>query len=309
MSFFNGFYKLYFLVLIVVGFNLWSMNDDDDSDRSTEYIIPPPKTTKRKLSTGKENATPRAQKKARPDDSVHVNAVTKSPLAYQSGNFIISPIKTKKDGGIGMAIRHYSIYAMIAVIGDDLSYVPSHKNRIKFSSILGEKTKIKDSNLDRALLKVETAIRGWIKKDPNLYYRTVYVGLAENASKRVQGHKSDLRELIDEDDEIGICRYNPHRKSRFIASAWNQNFNIRMSPLIYSIPEQYLPIVEVLVGVQFNVLSKGNSLLGNDAAWKHVAAYMKSANRKEVLTKLGLYDLVEKLDDQLLMSILNMKLD
>ena len=79
-----------------------------------------------------------------------------------------------------------------------------------------------------------------------------------------------------------------------------------MSSLVYGIPKDYLPVVEVLVGLQFNVLSKANSLLGNDEAWGTVLNYMKSEKRKKELSKLDLYDLVEDLDDKVLMSIMNL---
>lgn len=172
---------------------------------------------------------------------------------------------------------------------------------------MGDDVTINNKNLSQALLAVETAIRKLIQKNNNLYYRTVYVGLAENASHRAQGHRSDFNKLMDDEDkDFGICRYHPNRKARFIASTWNQQLDVRMSSLVYDIPRQYLPVIEVLVGVQFNVLSKANSLLGDDAAWNIVRAYMNSSERSKELTKRDLFDLIENLDDQVLKLIMNL---
>jgi hypothetical protein len=261
-------------------------SDNPDDDQSEDEQKTPPK--KRKRLNEKENTTP--------------NVLTVSKRQVE-----ISPIKPKKDGGLGADIRHDSVYAMIAIKDGDTSHIPRQEDRIKFSEILGKNTQIKTNNLEEALLAVETALRKLIQKNDNLYYRTVYVGLAENASHRAQGHKNDLNKLMDnEDKNFNICRYHQNRKARFIASIWNQQLDVRMSSLVYDIPKEFLPTLEVLVGLQFNVLLKANTLLGNDEAWLTVRKYMKSSARQTALSQLGLLDLVEKLDDKTLMAIMNL---
>lgn len=63
--------------------------------------------------------------------------------------------------------------------------------------------------------------------------------------------------------------------------------------------------MEVLVGIQFNVLAKGNTLLGDNAAWEIINRYIAQPKRIERLRELHLDRLVEDLDDALIDTTLN----
>lgn len=232
--------------------------------------------------------------------TIATSSITEATLTT-SGNVTISPIKPKAEGGPGRQIREFAIYGMIAYMSGDDGHIPSHDKRINFGTILGAK-KISDKNLSEALVATEIKIRNWLKENARLYDLTLYVGLAKNMSTRFPGHKSDLK-LVQEDTQM--CRWSSSRKERIIGSVLKLGYETKMSALVFNIPEKYLPIVEILVGLQFNVLAKGSSKLGDDQSWLEIAKYMKSEARANALHNAGLLNIVEQFDDMLLKAALN----
>ena len=154
MNCFKCLFRIHSLAIVILSLGLWSMQASA-GDLTRDMANKTPKVdNKRKLSAGKENSTPGSvnKKPKFDDDSGEGDESPKSPLSYTPRTFKISPIKYKKYDGIGAVIRHYSVYVMVAINGDDISYIPSHDDRIGFSSILGEEVKIHKKNLEKALL-------------------------------------------------------------------------------------------------------------------------------------------------------------
>lgn len=273
---------------IVVPPSLFSMNDKNSSNKKTAAT-----PLKRKLN-GNDQKTP-----------------TKLPK-YSPGPVLKkSPIKPKKEGGIGRDISYYSIYALYAV-KEENKFKPNHEERVKFDELLGEENEINEKNLNEALLLTEIEVRKWIKRNKLIFYRTAYIGLAENVTHRYAGHRNDLKSLEaikaleNEDDKYLESLTSSNRKARYMARVVNAGFNIEMSVLVYSIPEQYLKTVEVLVGILLDVLSKANTHLGDGAAWAQIQSYMKWPKRLEHLEKEGLLNLVEDYQNEMFKTSMNL---
>lgn len=212
----------------------------------------------------------------------------------RKGKFEISPIKAMKAGGIGKKIRERAVYVHFACKDNDFSFIPQHADRVDFETLFSDDD-FKDEDLNSALLKAEIKIMQWIEKDIEFYNKALYVGLAKNASHRSSGHKSDCSK-IDENEDISYIEAS--KKLDWISGVWNDGYDVRMSCLIYQIPEEYLPVVEILMGELLNIRAKGNTLLGNDEAYKRFNAYFASAARKQRLKKENLHGICENLKKQ-----------
>ena len=66
-------------------------------------------------------------------------------------------------------------------------------------------------------------------------------------------------------------------------------------------------MVEVLVGIQLNVMTKATSILGNEKAWEKVNEYLKWQKRIDALKDAQLLDVIEKMDDKIFRKILNLE--
>lgn len=224
----------------------------------------------------------------------------------KNAEIAISPIKEKPEG-IGPEIRERAIYGFFAHEQGDTSVIPKHDDRINFNTILG--TPVTEENFWEALLAIEIQLRNLIKANPKLYYQTSYIGLAKDLGHRFSGHMVELRPV---QERVKIdplpCRGNSSRKERYMARVMGLGFAYTMSAMIYNIPTtpvNYLPVVEVLVGLQFNVLAKANSLLGDKEAWAKIDNYMAWSERIKKLKELGLERIVEDLDDRVFEATIN----
>lgn len=227
----------------------------------------------------------------------------KNSIGYSGKSFIISPEKQPYDKFDPKLRKFNTIYAhMLTETGEPLI---ARNDRIDFLSLLKNK-KITEANLDRALLRIENKIAKWIKGNEDIFYRTTYVGLAKCFRHRALAHRRDVRPPKDKlsyegdssDDSLEDADVEEDTEDDFsskkveftIKAAKSMNCHVRMSPLIYRIPEKWLPLVEVLVGTFLNSTMKAGTLLGNNAARKRFQQYLNSDVRAEGLAYPGLID-------------------
>lgn len=222
---------------------------------------------------------------------------------------LCSPAGQKGDKFLPEAHDHHVIYAHM--LTKDKNPLIPRNDRLNFPTLLG-RTKITEKNLNHALLTIENKIREWIHYDRKIYYHTTYIGLAENLAHRAYGHSSsfssvskkfttkgfDLPDVEEERegedgftyDDKGVIPLGVGKKVRFTMMAKDLfKAHVRMSPLIYDIPQQWMPLVEVLVGHLFNSTYKAGTVLGNEEAIERFDEYIKSEVR------LGKYDPKKKI--------------
>lgn len=208
------------------------------------------------------------------------------------GDFVHSPVKFKKDGGLGYEARKNVVYVHFKYEKGDTSFIPKKENRLYFSKLVPANKEITDKIFRRSMLKIEKQIRRWIKKNPDFFNKALYVGLAENSSHRAQGHKQDLAD-IKEGEPSSI--YEKSKKVKSVKDSWNEGCDVYMCELVHEIPQEYLPVVEVLVGELLDARSKGNTLLGNNEAYDRVKGYFESKRRIKALKDAGLERVCEDL--------------
>lgn len=193
---------------------------------------------------------------------------------FQTKTINISPIKALRNGGPGQQIRKGAVYIHFAAENEDFSAIPPHNERIDFAKIYDREIKDKEKRLNKAFLAIEKQVNKWKKNsDGKIEQNTIYVGLAKNASKRIQGHKSDCAKIRNR----GTAPHCESSKKReWISFSWQHDREIRMSCVVYNVPPKYLPAVEVLLGELLDTKNKGNTLLGNDDAYLIINSYRQS---------------------------------
>lgn len=240
--------------------------------------------------------TPALPKKAR--------AVT--DIGTHGWKLFLSPAKEEGDLFTKDQREFFVVYAHMLVKSEAL--VP-REDRIWFPDLLdGEK--ITGKNLDQALLKIENTITQWIYNDEEVYRYTIYVGMAKRLAPRAYAHGSSLRNLqkeiakrkkvktingrkkfatvkpIIEADEDEYMLIGSNKKARFsIQAAEAAGRHIRMSPLVFNVPEKWLPLVEILVGSIFNSTQKSGTFLGNKKSADRFFKYWNSKTRTEGLLR------------------------
>lgn len=211
------------------------------------------------------------------------------------GDFVHSPVRFKKDGGMGYEGRKNVVYVQFKYENGDTSFIPKKEKRLYFSKLVPANKKITDKIFRGAMLKIEKKIRKWIQKNPDFFNKALYVGLAENSSHRALGHRQNLAD-IKEGETASL--YEKSKKVKSIKDAWNEGSDVHMSEIVHEIPQKYLPVVEVLVGELLDARSKGNTLLGNKEAYDRVKLYFESSRRIKALKKAGLERVCEDLKEK-----------
>lgn len=179
------------------------------------------------------------------------------------------------------------IYTMYVTDPDNNSLIP-HFLRVDATKL--DVGPITEKNLFQATLEVEEHLLKIISKNPAFVRRTIYVGLTKGTlNERFKAHLSDSR------DEVKKSSSN---KVIHIERALKLLFNVKVSNLIYRIPEAFLEHFECLVADIFLAQEKGSARIATRAAWEKYLNYKNSPERVLYLTDKGLIDVVKNIANE-----------
>lgn len=222
-----------------------------------------------------------------------------SPKRYKIGNtgkhLLISPPKMKGDTFDPETRKHNVVY--IQTLTKDGYPLIKREERILFPKTVLVNKKWQETNkknLNHALLMIENQIREWVKNNKDIFHKTTYVGLAKTFRKRAGDHGRDFNtekafDWFEEGDSGASLEFG--KKVNFTIKAVElSDSDLRISPLVYDIPDQWLALVEVLVGTLLNSTMKAGTLLGNDEAKIRYEEYFASSVRKKGIKNEGVIE-------------------
>lgn len=211
---------------------------------------------------------------------------------YGSGTPIKKKSSPKNKNGKKMVERNISeraIYSWVMVKEHNELYI-APQDLIDVEEFLNPELEYDDDDINSALLKTELQLRKWIRDMDDFVFKTVYVGLSENADSRVTGHKYDLQ-----NHENTMAR-----KNTFADLVGDAGYNLRMRPLLHHVPTELLSLFECLVAkLLSSKICSASSIIGNKASWARLNDYWNSDKRIEEIKKAGLDGIAENKSEQI----------